>query len=154
MAQALEAAVTLPGEDFSRVALTAAALDLLRRLRRLHGPLMFHQSGGCCDGSSPMCYPAGEFSTGESDVLLGVFEIDDGGADGGAGGFDGGGAEPSRGGWPLEFWMSREQFSYWSHTHLTVDVVDGRGSGFSVEAPEGKRFLIRSKLMDWPAPGA
>ncbi|WP_120520598.1 DUF779 domain-containing protein [Arthrobacter celericrescens] len=155
MAQALEAAVTLPGEDFSRVALTAAALDLLRTLRRQHGPLMFHQSGGCCDGSSPMCYPAGEFTTGESDVLLGVFEIDDGGP---RSGFDEGG--PSGGGdvpgdfWSLEFWMSREQFSYWSHTHLTVDVVDGRGSGFSVEAPEGKRFLIRSRLMDWPVPGA
>ncbi len=137
MAQALEAAVTLPGEDFSRVALTAAAVSLLRKLAQQHGPLMFHQSGGCCDGSSPMCYPAGEFATGDSDVLLGVFEID-------------GGTEHA---WPLEFWMSREQFSYWSHTHLTVDVVDGRGSGFSVEAPEGKRFLIRSKLMDWPMPG-
>jgi len=159
MAQAYEAAVTLPGEDFSRVALTAAALDLVRRLRRQHGPLMFHQSGGCCDGSSPMCYPAGEFITGDSDVLLGVFEID-GGENGprGADGLDDGGpagtAVPSADRWSLEFWMSREQFSYWSHTHLTVDVVDGRGSGFSVEAPEGKRFLIRSKLMDWPVPGA
>jgi uncharacterized protein (DUF779 family) len=151
MAQALEAAVTLPGEDFSRVALTAAAVDLLRKLAQQHGTLMFHQSGGCCDGSSPMCYPAGEFATGDSDVLLGVFEIDDGGADGG---LDDGNPEPSKGRWPLEFWMSREQFSYWSHTHLTVDVVDGRGSGFSVEAPEGKRFLIRSQLMDWPVPGA
>jgi uncharacterized protein (DUF779 family) len=96
---------------------------------------MFHQSGGCCDGSSPMCYPAGEFITGDSDVLLGLFDI----------------GEPKR---PqsLEFWMSREQFNYWSHTHLTVDVVDGRGSGFSVESPEGKRFLIRSTLMDWNVP--
>jgi len=160
MSQALEAAVTLPGEDFSRVALTAPALDLLRELRLRHGPLMFHQSGGCCDGSSPMCYPAGEFNTGDSDVLLGVFEID-GGASGlsgdGAGGLSDGGSggvgDAPGGGWSLEFWMSREQFSYWSHTHLTVDVVDGRGSGFSVEAPEGKRFLIRSKLMDWPVPG-
>ena len=94
---------------------------------------MFHQSGGCCDGSSPMCYPAGEFITGDSDVLLGLFDISDG-------------LQPQ----PLDFWMSREQFNYWSHTHLTVDVVPGRGSGFSVEAPEGKRFLIRSTLMDWP----
>jgi uncharacterized protein (DUF779 family) len=129
----LDAAVTLPGEDFSRVALTAEAVELLRKLGRRHGPLMFHQSGGCCDGSSPMCFPAGEFITGDSDVLLGLFDISDG-------------LKPE----PLEFWMSREQFEYWSHTHLTVDVVAGRGSGFSVESPEGKRFLIRSTLMDWP----
>ncbi|KIS26410.1 UDP-glucose 4-epimerase [Arthrobacter sp. SPG23] len=130
----LDAAVTLPGEDFSRVALTGAAVDLLRKLWGQHGPLMFHQSGGCCDGSSPMCYPAGDFITAEADVLLGLFDIADG-------------VEPKT----LEFWMSREQFNYWSHTHLTVDVVQGRGSGFSVEAPEGKRFLIRSTLMDWPS---
>ncbi|RAM35927.1 DUF779 domain-containing protein [Arthrobacter globiformis] len=138
----LNAAVTLPGEDFSRVALTAEAVGLLRKLWAQHGPLMFHQSGGCCDGSAPMCYPAGEFLTGDSDVLLGRFDLsaDDGGVFGSA--YDGG--------QPLEFWMSREQFGYWSHTHLTVDVVQGRGSGFSVEAPEGKRFLIRSTLMDWP----
>jgi len=129
----LDAAVTLPGEDISRVALTVEAVELLRKLWIQHGPLMFHQSGGCCDGSSPMCYPAGEFITGEADVLLGLFNLADGGA-------------PQR----LEFWMSREQFNYWSHTHLTVDVVQGRGSGFSVEPPEGKRFLIRSTLMDWP----
>jgi len=132
----LDAAVTLPGEDISRVALTVEAVELLRKLWIKHGPLMFHQSGGCCDGSSPMCYPAGEFITGEADVLLGLFDLADGGA-------------PQR----LEFWMSREQFNYWSHTHLTVDVVQGRGSGFSVEPPEGKRFLIRSTLMDWPADG-
>ncbi|GAB5078564.1 DUF779 domain-containing protein [Arthrobacter sp. AD-310] len=130
----LPAAVTLPGEDFSRVALTPAAVDLLRILWRRHGPLMFHQSGGCCDGSAPMCYPVGDFLTGDADVLLGLFDLSEG-------------LEPR----PLEFWMSREQFSYWSHTHLTIDVVTGRGSGFSVEAPEGKRFLIRSTLMeDWP----
>jgi len=130
----IHAAVTLPGEDFSRVALTPAAAELLRLLWVRHGPLMFHQSGGCCDGSSPMCYPAGDFLTGDSDVLLGIFDVSEG-------------LKPQ----PLEFWMSREQFNYWSHTHLTVDVVPGRGSGFSVEAPEGKRFLIRSALMDWPA---
>ncbi|MFW0773281.1 DUF779 domain-containing protein [Paenarthrobacter nitroguajacolicus] len=131
----LEAAVTLPGEDFSRVALTAVSVELLRKLWDQHGPLMFHQSGGCCDGSAPMCYPAGEFLTGDSDILLGRFDI---GRDG----------EPQS----LEFWMSKEQFNYWSHTHLTVDVVPGRGSGFSVESPEGKRFLIRSTLMDWDVP--
>ncbi|UTT68654.1 DUF779 domain-containing protein [Arthrobacter sp. DNA4] len=133
-AEGLAAAVTLPGEDFSRVALTPAAVDLLRMLWDKHGALMFHQSGGCCDGSSPMCYPAGDFITGDADVLLGLFDLSDG-------------LQPL----PLEFWMSREQFNYWSHTHLTIDVVPGRGSGFSVEAPEGKRFLIRSTLMDWPS---
>lgn len=127
----LDAAVTRPGETKSRVALSESALDLLRRLSRRHGPLMFHQSGGCCDGSSPMCYPADEFSTSDADVLLGVFDIALAG-------------EPTK---PVEFWMSASQFEYWSHTHLTVDVVRGRGSGFSVEAPEGVRFLIRSDLM-------
>ncbi|APX03009.1 UDP-glucose 4-epimerase [Arthrobacter sp. QXT-31] len=159
MGTRLDAAVTVPGEEFSRVALTPEAVSLLRKLWARHGPLMFHQSGGCCDGSAPMCYPAGDFLTGDSDVLLGRFDLSvaDGGGSGSAsdGGSrlaaDGGGSgSASDGGQPLEFWMSREQFSYWSHTHLTVDVVDGRGSGFSVEAPEGKRFLIRSTLMDWP----
>jgi len=130
----LDAAVTRPGEEFSRVALMPESVDLLRKLWTQHGPLMFHQSGGCCDGSSPMCYPAGEFLTGDSDVLLGLFDISDG-------------LQPQ----PLEFWMSREQFNYWSHTHLTVDVVPGRGSGFSVDAVSGKRILIRSTLMEnWP----
>ncbi|WP_125610447.1 DUF779 domain-containing protein [Specibacter cremeus] len=128
MPDVLAAAVTVAGEDFSRVALTGSAIELLQKLWGIHGPLMFHQSGGCCDGSSPMCYPAGEFVTAEADVLLGLFDL------------------PGCG--PLEFWMSREQFAYWSHTHLTVDVVPGRGSGFSVEAPEGKRFLIRPRLVD------
>ncbi|WAP52481.1 DUF779 domain-containing protein [Arthrobacter sp. ATA002] len=126
-ASGLDAAVTLPGENYSRVALTPAAQELLLQLREQHGPLMFHQSGGCCDGSSPMCYPAGDFITSDADVLLGTFELAPGEA--------------------LDFWMSAEQFEYWKHTHLTVDVVPGRGSGFSVEAPEGKRFLIRSRLM-------
>ena len=128
----IEASATLPGEHFSRVALTAESVALLRKLWEQHGPLMFHQSGGCCDGSAPMCYPAGEFLTGDSDILLGRFRI-----------------WPGDDEQPLEFWMSKEQFNYWSHTHLTVDVVTGRGSGFSVEAPEGKRFLIRSTIMDW-----
>ncbi|WJV44633.1 DUF779 domain-containing protein [Streptomyces flavofungini] len=114
--------------DTPRVELTAAAADLLRRLRAAHGPLMFHQSGGCCDGSAPMCYPDGEFRTGDSDVLLASLDVV-------------GVAEPVR------FWMSRSQYEVWSHTRLIVDVVEGRGSGFSLEAPEGVRFLIRSRLV-------
>ncbi len=143
----VEASVTIPGETFSRVALTDSAVDLLDTLWLIHGPLMFHQSGGCCDGSSPMCYPAGEFITAEADVLLGVLDISAGAAgraDPGVPSGTGTGEEPRL----IDFWMSREQFEYWRHTHLTVDVVPGRGSGFSVEAPEGKRFLIRSRLME------
>jgi uncharacterized protein len=105
-----------------RVGITPAAAAMLDQLAIKHGPLMFHQSGGCCDGSSPMCFPVGDFMTGPSDVLLGEVH-------------------------GCEFWMSAAQFEYWSHTHLTVDVVPGRGSGFSVEAPEGVRFLIRSRLF-------
>ena len=112
----------------SRVDVTPAAADLMRSLRGQHGPLMFHQSGGCCDGSSPMCYLEGEFRTGQSDVLLESLTID--------------GVDE-----PITFWMSASQFELWKHTHLTVDVVPGRGSGFSLEAPEGVRFLIRSRLF-------
>jgi uncharacterized protein (DUF779 family) len=112
----------------TRVDVTPAAADLMRTLRDRHGPLMFHQSGGCCDGSSPMCYLEGEFRTGQSDVLLESLRID---------GIDE----------PITFWMSASQFELWKHTHLTVDVVPGRGSGFSLEAPEGVRFLIRSRLL-------
>ncbi|GGY03696.1 DUF779 domain-containing protein [Streptomyces hiroshimensis] len=117
-----------PEAPLSRVALTPAAARLLRLLRERHGPLMFHQSGGCCDGSSPMCYPDGEFRTGASDVLLAELTVE-------------GVAEP------VGFWMSADQFERWRHTHLTVDVVPGRGSGFSLEAPEGQRFLLRSRLL-------
>lgn len=134
----LESTVVRTGETRSRVALSEKALDLLRRLWRMHGPLMFHQSGGCCDGSSPMSYPAGDFLTSAADVHLGTFDIALAG-------------EESR---LVDFWMSAEQFAYWSHTHLTVDVVPGRGSGFSVEAPEGVRFLIRSDLMETADPFA
>lgn len=112
----------------TRVDLTPEAEELLRKLYSIHGPLMFHQSGGCCDGSSPMCYPAGEFRVGGADVLLGKLEV--------------AGIPESIG-----FWMSATQFEYWKHTHLTVDVVVGRGGGFSLESPEGKRFLIRSRLF-------
>jgi len=111
----------------TRVELTDPAAELLVRLERIHGALMFHQSGGCCDGSSPMCFPVGEFMTSDADVLLGTLAPE--------------------GVTPIEFWMSVTQYEYWKHTHLTVDVVPGRGSGFSVEAPEGVRFLIRSRLM-------
>ena len=111
----------------SRVELTPDAEELLRKLTATHGRLMFHQSGGCCDGSSPMCYLAGEFRVGAADVKLGDLKV--------AGIQD-----------PIGFWMSASQFEYWKHTHLTVDVVNGRGGGFSLESPEGKRFLIRSRI--------
>ena len=105
-----------------RVTLTPAAADLIERLIARHGPVLFHQSGGCCDGSSPMCYPQGEFHLGHQDVLLGQIA-----------------------GCP--FYMSAFQFDYWRNTQLTIDVVEGRGSSFSVEAPEGVRFLTRSRLF-------
>ncbi|NQX36046.1 DUF779 domain-containing protein [Herbiconiux sp. VKM Ac-2851] len=112
----------------SRVDVTGAAADMLRHLAATNGPLMFHQSGGCCDGSSPMCYPVGMFRTGGSDIHIGTLDVE---------GID-----------PVEVYMSRSQFEYWKYTHLTIDLVDGRGSGFSIEAPEGKRFLIRSRMLD------
>ncbi len=109
----------------ARVAITPAAAEIVRKLVAEHGPLLFHQSGGCCDGSSPMCYPRGEFRIGSRDVLLGEIE-----------------------GTP--FYMSGEQFEYWRHTHLTIDVVPGRGGSFSLEIPLGLRFLTRSRLFeDW-----
>jgi uncharacterized protein (DUF779 family) len=124
----IDADVVIEGETQSRVAATDSAVELLRRMWEQHGPLMFHQSGGCCDGSSPMCFPDGDFKLGGSDVHLGDLQID---------GLDK----------PIGFHMSESQFEYWRHTHLTVDVVKGRGSGFSVEAPEGVRFMIRSRLF-------
>ena len=123
-----EASITIAGETRSRVALTQVSVDLLRSLWDEHGPLMFHQSGGCCDGSSPMCFPHGEFITGESDVHLGDLIIEDIVAN-------------------VPVWMSKSQFEYWKHTHLTIDVVKGRGAGFSLEAPTGVRFLIRSRIF-------
>ncbi|MER6289824.1 MULTISPECIES: DUF779 domain-containing protein [Streptomyces] len=116
-------------DEVPRVELTPAAAELLRRLRGAHGPLMFHQSGGCCDGSAPMCFPEGEFRTGGSDVLLAELDVEGVGE-------------------PVTFWMSRSQYEVWAHTRLIVDVVAGRGSGFSLEAPEGVRFLIRSRVVD------
>jgi uncharacterized protein (DUF779 family) len=105
-----------------QVIATPSAITLMEKLRQQHGELMFHQSGGCCDGSSPMCYPRGEFLTGDSDVQLGEIE-----------------------GTP--FYMSRSQFDYWKHTQLILDVVPGRGGMFSLENPEGVRFLIRSRVF-------
>jgi uncharacterized protein (DUF779 family) len=105
-----------------RVLATPAALALIDRLRALHGPLMFHQSGGCCDGSAPMCYQLGEFKTGGQDVFLG--RISD-----------------------CPVYIGAAQFEYWSHTQLIIDAVPGRGAGFSLEAPEGMRFLTRSRVF-------
>lgn len=105
-----------------RVIATDAALELIELLKERHGPIMFHQSGGCCDGSSPMCYEQGDLLLGNQDVLLG--EI---------------------GGSP--FYMHKNQFDYWKHTQLIIDVVDGRGGMFSLEGVEGKRFLTRSRAF-------
>jgi len=111
----------MPNEIF-KVLATDAALELIAFLQSKYGPVMFHQSGGCCDGSSPMCYPLGDFIVGDSDVLLG--EI---------------------GGAP--FYMSQAQYDYWKFTQLIIDVVPGRGGMFSLEGPEGKRFLTRSRVF-------
>ena len=105
-----------------RVLASDAALELIETLKRKHGPLMFHQSGGCCDGSAPMCYPANEFKIGGNDVKLGEISS-------------------------CPVYMDADQFVYWKHTQLIIDVVPGRGSGFSLEAPEGLRFLTRSRVF-------
>ncbi|MDR8019180.1 DUF779 domain-containing protein [Nesterenkonia aerolata] len=111
-----------------RVDVSDEAAQLLRQLRETHGqPLMFHQSGGCCDGSAPMCYTQGTFMTGPADVLLGELEP----------------GTPEA----VPVWISKAQFEYWSHTHITIDVVPGRGAGFSIEGPTGNRFVIRSRLF-------
>jgi uncharacterized protein (DUF779 family) len=104
-----------------QVTATDAALALIATLAARHGPLMFHQSGGCCDGSAPMCYPDGEFKVGDGDRLLGHI-----------------------GGMP--FFISASQYEYWCHTQLIIDVVPGRGGMFSLEGPLGQRFLTRSRL--------
>ena len=105
----------------TRVSATPEALELIASLKTQHGEVIFHQSGGCCDGSAPMMFPRSDFPLGGSDVKLG--EI------GGVG-----------------FYMSKSQFSYWEHTHLTIDVVKGNGGMFSLERPSGLRFLTRSRL--------
>ena len=106
----------------SRVLISPAAAEIVARLKARHGDLLFHQSGGCCDGSAPMCYPVGDFRTGPQDVLLGRI----------AG---------------CDFYIGAAQFELWEHTQLAVDVVPGRGAGFSAEAPEGVRFLTRSRVF-------
>lgn len=105
-----------------RVVATEEAIQLINKLKTIHGPLMFHQSGGCCDGSSPMCYQEGELKVGANDVLLGHI-----------------------GGSP--FYIAADQYAYWKHTQLIIDVVNGRGGMFSLEGPEGKRFLTRSRVF-------
>ena len=112
-----------------RVEFSPAAEELLRELyKRNPAGFMFHQSGGCCDGSAPMCYPAGEFRVGGSDVLMETIDVQ-------------GIAQP------IPVYMSLEQFELWRHTHLTIDAVPGRGSGFSLESPSGMRFWVRSRLF-------
>ena len=105
-----------------RVLVDPEASALIAQLKERFGELMFHQSGGCCDGSSPMCFEKGEFKLGGSDVKLG--EIDG-----------------------CEFWMSKDQFEYWQHTQLTIGITKGRGSSFSIEIPTGYRFMIHSRMF-------
>lgn len=112
-----------------RVVATEAAVELLTKLSELHGGLMIHQSGGCCDGSAPMCYPAGEYRIGQRDVLVGEIDL----------------PEPLP---TVRVWINGDQFELWKHTQLILDVVPGRGAGFSLEAPEGVRFLSRSRAFN------
>ena len=107
-----------------RVLVTAEAKKVIAELRAKHGALMFHQSGGCCDGSSPMCYAAGEFLVGSADVQLG--EIDG-----------------------CDFYMAKDQFEFWKHTELTIDVTPGRGASFSLEIPLGVRFVTKSRVFSY-----
>ncbi len=111
-----------------RVVATDAAVQLLTKLTELHGGLMIHQSGGCCDGSAPMCYPVGEYRVGQRDVLVGTIEL----------------AQPLP---DVRVWINGDQFELWKHTQLILDVVPGRGAGFSLEAPEGVRFLSRARAF-------
>lgn len=108
----------------ARILATTDAEALMQRLTDKHGPLMFHQSGGCCDGSAPMCFPRGEFKVGGQDVLLGHVASD------------------------IPVWIGAAQFEYWRHTQVTIDVVPGRGAGMSLESPEGVRFIVRSRIFD------
>lgn len=103
-------------------------MQLLTKLSELHGGLMIHQSGGCCDGSAPMCYPVGDYRVGQRDILLGEIALPD----------------PLP---PVRVWINGDQFELWKHTQLILDVVPGRGAGFSLEAPEGVRFLSRSRAF-------
>lgn len=105
-----------------RVLVTEQAAAVIKKLQQQYGALMFHQSGGCCDGSQPMCFEKGDFKLGEHDVCLGEIE-------------------------GCEFWMSGDQFEYWKYTQLTIDITQGRGSSFSLEIPLGLRFIIQSRLF-------
>lgn len=105
-----------------RISATPSAIECINELISKHGDLIFHQSGGCCDGSAPMCFPKSEFIIGFNDICLGKIN-------------------------GIEFWMNQDQFEYWKHTHLTIDITLGRGSSFSLEIPTGKRFIIRSRLF-------
>ncbi len=106
----------------TRVDLTEEAKTIIDQLREKNGPIFFHQSGGCCDGSAPMCFQVGELMLNETDVKLGTI-------------------------YDCDFYMARDQFEYWKHTHLTLDVVKGRGASFSLEIPLGVRFVIKSRLL-------
>ena len=105
-----------------RVLISEEAIAVVNQLKERFGELMFHQSGGCCDGSQPMCFEKGDFTIGDSDVCLGTIEN-------------------------TEFWMSKDQQEYWQYTQLTIDVVPGRGSSFSLEIPMGLRFITKSRLF-------
>jgi uncharacterized protein (DUF779 family) len=110
--------------NIPRVQVTPEAKAVVEQLREKHGELMFHQSGGCCDGSSPMCFPKGEFIVGSSDVWLG--EV--------AG---------------CDFYMAKDQFEFWQHTELTIDITEGRGASFSLEIPLGLRFVTKSRVFSY-----
>ena len=106
-----------------RLSSTEETEKLVNELVKLHGPVVFHQSGGCCDGSAPMCFPRNEFRVGSRDIFLGSIQ-----------------AQP--------FFIAEDQYSYWEHTHLIIDVVPGRGGMFSLEGPSGNRFLTRSRVFN------
>lgn len=107
---------------YKRVAITDKAIEVLNQLREKHGELIFHQSGGCCDGSAPMIFEEGDMYLDDSDILLGQLD-------------------------GVNYYMNQDQFEYWKHTHLTVDITEGRGSSFSLEIPLGVRFIIHSRLL-------
>ncbi|WP_281753599.1 DUF779 domain-containing protein [Neptunitalea chrysea] len=108
--------------NIEKISATDKARELIAKLQDRNGAIMFHQSGGCCDGSQPMCFTTDDFKIGESDIKLGTI-------------------------YGADFWMSKDQYEYWKHTHLTLDVVPGRGSSFSLEIPMGVRFIIHSRLL-------
>jgi len=108
--------------NYQRVAITEKAIEVVKLLKEKHGELIFHQSGGCCDGSAPMVFEEGDMYLDDSDILLGQLE-------------------------GVNYYMNQDQFEYWKHTHLTIDITEGRGSSFSLEIPLGLRFIIRSRLL-------